>query len=572
MLFPGLGQFYAKRYRRAFILVGIYIATTLISGFLILHPQIKFTLPRVVVACAIIWGLSIWILIDAYRCITHFNKLNHLSLKPAKIKRSFFIFLFITLWFFPMDFGITKAIVYPIRTFIVESFIIPTGTMADTLLGHHFRILCDNCEHSYNYNFEPHKFNLARGTLPTSPIPLVSPRSKSNRGPNCPLCGFQPDKKQLREVNNGDRLLVSKSHYRHTDPKRWDVIVFKNPTNPQENYIKRLIGHPGEKVEILDGDIYINGQIQTKPEKVQQALWIKIWDNNHQPLRIPARVNDRWWDQPFSSQKSGSAWTIDQKNHTFSFESSAATETLEFNPTRLWRIAKATTAYNGPSVLNLPNASDLMLSATLTPQSEEGSVSISLGKYLRNYRAQFEFNGQCTILNESTGEILVQKQFSPLSIGQPTKIFFSCLDHTLQLQFGSEELIWQGPNLAEDWGYPSDTPADLQPLPTIALVAQQAKFTLRDLALYRDIHYTDNSTGSTVKGRATSTNPFEPLGENEHFVLGDNSCQTFDSRFWKTEGIGENGRTYRTGIVPREYIIGKAYKIYWPPENSGPIW
>lgn len=468
---------------------------------------------------------------------------------------------------------IAFILAFVFRAFVVEAFVIPTGSMADTLRGAHFRVMCANCAHPYNYNFEPHKFNYKRGAIPTFPVPVVPPRLRSGSIPNCPLCGHQADKKQLRRVSNGDRILVLKYLYQFADPDRWDVVVFKNPTNPKENYIKRLIGRPGEKIEILDGDIYIDGTIQTKPDVIQKGLWINIWDNNFQPLQNASRVN-RKWNQPFSSQNESSAWTIDQKNHTFSFESSTATETLEFNPTRLGRIAKATIAYNGPLTTNLPTASDLKLSAMLTPQSKEGAVSISLGKYLRNYQARFEFNGQCTILNESTGEILAQKQFDLLPMGQPTKISFACLDHTLQLQLGNDELIWQGPNQAEDWGYLSNKPAYLQPPPSVALIAQQANFTLRNLTLYRDIHYTDNSTGRTEKGRTTPTNPFEPLGPDEFFVMGDNSPQSYDSRFWSKEGF-DNERKFRTGIVPRDYLIGKAFFVYWPggflPTQSTPI-
>ena len=219
---------------------------------------------------------------------------------------------------------------------------------------------------------------------------------------------------------------------------------------------------------------------------------------------------------------------------------------------------------------SLPTVSDLKLTATLTPQSESGSLILSLGKYLINYQCRFEFNGQCSITNKTNGEVLAQEKFTPLTLNQPAQVSFACVDHTLHVTFGNNKLIWQGPNQAEKWGYLSSNPSHLQP-PSVALIASGAKFTIRNLALYRDIHYTDNSIGSNEKGRATPTKPFEPLGKNEYFVLGDNSPQSFDSRFWLREGIGVSGRTYRAGIVPCENLIGKAYKIYWPPERSGPI-
>lgn len=62
-------------------------------------------------------------------------------------------------------------------------------------------------------------------------------------------------------LNDGDQLIVDKISYRFSDPKRFDVVVF--PFRYQEDtfYIKRIIGLPGEVVQIYDGDIYINGKL-----------------------------------------------------------------------------------------------------------------------------------------------------------------------------------------------------------------------------------------------------------------------------------------------------------------------
>ena len=61
---------------------------------------------------------------------------------------------------------------------------------------------------------------------------------------------------------NGDRILVSKFNYEFSEPKRWDVIVFKFPGNAKQNYIKRLIGLPNETVWVRHGDIYIGPNLK----------------------------------------------------------------------------------------------------------------------------------------------------------------------------------------------------------------------------------------------------------------------------------------------------------------------
>ena len=80
---------------------------------------------------------------------------------------------------------------------------------------------------------------------------------------------FQPFlvKGQSMEPNfeNGDYLIIDEISYRFKSPQRGEVIVFKYPQNPSLRYIKRIIGLPGETIEIKDGEIIIsqNGKDQT---------------------------------------------------------------------------------------------------------------------------------------------------------------------------------------------------------------------------------------------------------------------------------------------------------------------
>ncbi|MFC2035672.1 signal peptidase I [Chloroflexota bacterium] len=60
------------------------------------------------------------------------------------------------------------------------------------------------------------------------------------------------------------RLLVNKVVYNFHDPERGDVIILRNPSNPNEDYIKRIIGLPGESVEIKEGTVYIHKNDDTE--------------------------------------------------------------------------------------------------------------------------------------------------------------------------------------------------------------------------------------------------------------------------------------------------------------------
>lgn len=63
-------------------------------------------------------------------------------------------------------------------------------------------------------------------------------------------------------LHNGDNLIVDKITYRFKDPQRFDIIVFPFKYKEDTFYIKRIIGLPGETVQITnDGEIYINGEV-----------------------------------------------------------------------------------------------------------------------------------------------------------------------------------------------------------------------------------------------------------------------------------------------------------------------
>lgn len=61
-------------------------------------------------------------------------------------------------------------------------------------------------------------------------------------------------------LSDGDNLIVDKISYRIRDPKRYEIIVFPYKYEKDTYYIKRIIGLPGETVQVMDGYAYINGE------------------------------------------------------------------------------------------------------------------------------------------------------------------------------------------------------------------------------------------------------------------------------------------------------------------------
>ena len=80
----------------------------------------------------------------------------------------------------------------------------------------------------------------------------------------------------------GDKLFVNKYVYRFEAPKRGDIIVFRYPSDPKKDFIKRLAGFGGETVEIRDGKVTIDGKALDDP-----ASFGKFTYYNHDPFGGP---------------------------------------------------------------------------------------------------------------------------------------------------------------------------------------------------------------------------------------------------------------------------------------------
>lgn len=66
-------------------------------------------------------------------------------------------------------------------------------------------------------------------------------------------------------LHSEQRLVVEKLSYRFHGPQRFDIVVLKMPDQGEELLIKRVIGLPGETVEIRDGEVYVNGNLLDEP-------------------------------------------------------------------------------------------------------------------------------------------------------------------------------------------------------------------------------------------------------------------------------------------------------------------
>ena len=68
-----------------------------------------------------------------------------------------------------------------------------------------------------------------------------------------------PSESMENTIMTGDRIFGNRLAYLFDDPERFDIVIFKYPDDESQRFIKRVIGLPGETVEIREGKVYING-------------------------------------------------------------------------------------------------------------------------------------------------------------------------------------------------------------------------------------------------------------------------------------------------------------------------
>jgi signal peptidase I len=103
----------------------------------------------------------------------------------------------------------------------------------------------------------------------------------------------------------GEPVYTFRLAYLFSDPKRGDIVVFPNPDDESEDYIKRIIGLPGETIEGIDGVVYINGEPLTEnylkepmegefgPYDIPEGCYFMMGDNRNESL------DARYWINKF---------------------------------------------------------------------------------------------------------------------------------------------------------------------------------------------------------------------------------------------------------------------------------
>lgn len=397
---------------------------------------------------------------------------------------------------------------------------ITSSSMAPALRGPHRETVCGDCG-----------FRFAFGT-----------DGRPSRRTVCPNCGFTQIHQPGLPATGGDWAWISRPVFQLRQPQRWEVVAFRHPESASQLALKRVVGLPGETVEIREGDVYINGTIQRKPFAQQQACAVLVHDASHRPADDSLPL--RW-----QGESSGSQWTwVDGRFVRPATPDQTSIDWLRYHhwqrlPGQPGQVEPCpitnTSGYNQafPQRNEAVNpVADLWLSFRLANATGSGKLYVRLSDGREEFQLQVEpKQSRCRVFwNERELETLAPASFAQRNEGE--QIDVSLIDRQLTVAFDG--------HVAGQWPY-EPSPSQLPPPQTpVAIGACGLGGEIRDLRLYRDVYYT-RPIGPDARWGVGG--PYR-LGERQYFVLGDNSVLSLDSRTWP------QGPT-----VAEELLLGKPF-------------
>lgn len=514
------------------------------------------------------------------------------------------------------------------RTFVAEAFVIPTGSMAPTLLGRNKDVVCSECHYKYQVGASDEVDD--DGYLERRIDESV-----------CPNCRHMNNVRDLLAFK-GDRILVNKFTYQVGEPERWDVIVFRYPEDPQRNYIKRLVGLPGESIHLSRGDVYAQkdgkGEFEIlrkqNPYK-QKVLQQLVYDDRYPPRHLLEKGwPERWSAMKLTDAEALGGWVHDDQgwkhdpkpeSRSFTLDTSAELKWARYQhlaprqgdwasademvdadkPSRPQLITDfcGYNCYTGGRGPNLEDdrfwVGDLTLNCTLEIMSVAGpdaEVVLELVEGVRKYQCRFDVNtGKATLrrnddlaANPAAVDHEMATAMTPVRGVGKYEITFANVDDRLCLWVNNG---WMNNGLirfgsgAEFTSPENRRPqeADLAPL---GFAAKGVAARMSDLVVERDIYYRAESVDNagfpppepelsdSFHVRDSLYHPAEYGDFYAHNAREVTFKQMTSDEFFvmgdnsprsQDSRLWSNSRhAVNRHAVPRQALLGKAFFIYWP--------
>lgn len=381
-----------------------------------------------------------------------------------------------------------------------------------------------------------------------------------------------------------DRIVVDKWAWIFGGPERWDVPVFRYPLDKSRNFIKRIVGLPGEEIRISRGDILVRRdpgdpwRIATKRRRVRETLYSAVYP----PKQAQDGPASGWW----TAEERLDAWRAESLGR------------LEFDGGAAARLSYAQTILSQDS--SYESAHDVRLRLRIMPAGP-GALTLA-------WRPEGGWGVALRLVCDASGGDHSSLSWGPagaaaaepldvaLTPGRPVDVEWEVVDGEVHLHVDGAER-----RVLPVGGPPEDEEGRQQ----LSLTGEGAPLVIEGLRIDRDLCYTLGHDSRPEFGTGLR------IPEGSYVMLGDNTGASSDSRVWKADGrrlkdgreiwynlSGESAaqpsrvpgtsrwrvvdlegieRTWDASdedgaelpwryvtFVPRENIVGRAFYIFWP--------
>jgi signal peptidase I len=417
------------------------------------------------------------------------------------------------------------------RLWCLEGLLFPVAiegaSMADTLVGEHYRVKCVDCGHVF------------RCDATNAPSSMLAA---------CPNCGYTENKLQVADYRPGEQVLVDRWVYLLGRPRRWDIVAITDPDNPQQRVVKRIVGLPGETIGIRRGDIIVNGQPVAKDLKQLQEQATLVYDSKLPPKMskgMPARWQAASGDESYWREREHSYFYrahIDkdkprQPQVGFDWLSfryvDRSTPHTEYSPVRDFD------AYNqnrNPNVnLNLNDVADLLLTCRATVAKYGCLVFAAVDGADRFEVHLCHDEHKLKVLQN--GELLTEELLPHRDHDEPIDIQFALCDGRVLFGMDGRQVLAQP--------YQREKATDKQTDPQLQIGGAGSRIRISNARVYRDLYYLDQDNTNADWAADKRIPP------NHYFLLGDSPVVSNDSRHWPQQA------------APRSAIQGRVIQPWW---------
>ena len=334
-----------------------------------------------------------------------------------------------------------------------------------------------------------------------------------------PTGSMQPTLMGNDETGINDRVLVDKLSFMFRDPRRFEVATFKYPLDRAKNFIKRIVGMPGEQLWIAHGDVWTRKderqpwKVLRRPRPVQEETW--------KQLDLSREADPATWA---GENQAASAWklgprTVDAKGDGRARFVGRAGAIMDNYTDGYPRGLQGKIAARGASGQN--PVGDLRVAGRV--RAEAGCLSVGIELFEGSRRYRIEIPGPAApetaapsidvrdLGPQPDARISRTGQGKPYRLPADKEVSFGAqnLDDELSLDIDGELLMALDIDLASDQHS------------SAWLTSRGSGARFSELQVYRDIYYTE--------GRGESK---YVIPEGHYFMMGDNTQDSSDSREW----------------------------------------